>query len=151
MATGGRDQQVARVDPGRVESTWRLSRRVESCRVYEEDDRVDDKLLNKLKGFIIRDHLGTLARHLDFTQADISAIMADNKSSSEQIFEVNIMYHFILKNFPSSNNRGREFIVNTLPAAFGFLLPHLWNTSASSTQYLIHILSTSTNAQFHHC
>ena len=49
MATGGKNRQVAKVDPGVVESRWRQSRRMESSRVYEEDDTVDDKLLNKTK------------------------------------------------------------------------------------------------------
>ena len=92
MATGGEDQQVAKVDPGVVESRWGKSRRVESSRVYEEEDTVDDRLLKKLKNWIIHDHLENLARHLGFTQAEISAIMADNKSSAEQIFQVNIMF-----------------------------------------------------------
>ena len=77
MATGGQDQQVARVESGRdqqvarreprVMSRWEEARRVESCRVYEEDDKIDEKLLNQLKGWIMYNRLGDLARHLGFT------------------------------------------------------------------------------------
>ena len=69
---------------------------MESSRVYEEDDKVDEKLLNQLKGWIMYNRLGDLARHLGFTYAEISRIM-ELKNPEEQIFKV----IFIFFNFRS--------------------------------------------------
>ena len=61
-----------------------------SVRVYEEDDKVDEKLLNQLSKWILYNRLPWLARNLGFTQAEISRIMIQNIFPEEQIFQVNL-------------------------------------------------------------
>ena len=61
-----------------------------SIRVYEEDDKVDEKLLNQLSKWILYNRLSWLARNLGFTQAEISRIMIQNIFPEEQIFQVNL-------------------------------------------------------------
>ena len=60
-----------------------------SNNIYQEMDRVDEKLVNELKSWIMYDRLEMLARHLCFTQAQISTIMTDTTSPERQIFKVN--------------------------------------------------------------
>ena len=67
-----------------------------SDNLYQEQDRVDEKLLNELKSWIMYDRLETLARHLGFTQAKISTIMTDTTSPEEQIFKVNNSFYVSL-------------------------------------------------------
>ena len=62
-----------------------------SVRVYEEDDKVDEKLLNQLSKWILYNRLPWLARNLGFTQAEISCIIIQYLSPEEQIFQVKIM------------------------------------------------------------
>ena len=59
-----------------------------SVRVYEEDDKVDEKLLNQLSKWILYNRSPWFARNLGFTQAEISRIIIQNLTSEEQIFEV---------------------------------------------------------------
>ena len=68
-----------------------------SLRVYEEDDKVDEKLLNHLSKWILYNRLPWLARNLGFTQAEISHIMIPLNSPEAQIFEVRIMTFFSKK------------------------------------------------------
>ena len=98
MATGGRDQQVARVEP-RVESRWAAARRVESSRVYEEDDTVDEGLLNQLKGWIMYNRLPTLARHLGFTEAEITRIILQESTPEDRIFKVSFLLFVFISVF----------------------------------------------------
>ena len=60
----------------------------ESVRVYEEDDKVDEKLLNHLSKWILYNRLPWLARNLGFTQAEIVRIMVPFNTPEEQIFQV---------------------------------------------------------------
>ena len=60
-----------------------------SVRVYEEDDKVDEKLLNQLSKWILYNRLPWLARNLGFTQAEIVRIMVPFNTPEEQIFQVN--------------------------------------------------------------
>ena len=62
-----------------------------SVRVYEEDDKVDEKLLNQLSKWILYNRLPWLARNLGFTQAEISRIIIQNLSPEEQIYQVKII------------------------------------------------------------
>ena len=62
-----------------------------SLRVYEEDDKVDEKLLNQLSKWILYNRLPWLARNLGFTQAEISRIIIQNLSPEEQIYQVKII------------------------------------------------------------
>ena len=59
-----------------------------SVRVYEEDDKVDEKLLNQLSKWILYNRLPWLARNLGFTQAEIFRIMIPFNTPEEQIFQV---------------------------------------------------------------
>ena len=66
-----------------------------SVRVYEEDDKVDEKLLNQLSKWILYNRLPWLARNLGFTQAEIVRIMVPFQTPEEQIFQVNnITLHY---------------------------------------------------------
>ena len=60
-----------------------------SVRVYEEDDKVDEKLLNQLSKWILYNRLPWLARNLGFTQAEIVRVMMQFQTAEEQIFQVN--------------------------------------------------------------
>ena len=71
MATGGSDGSVG---------------------VYEEDDKVDEKLLNKLSKWILYNQLPCLARNLGFSHAEIFRIMVQSLTPEEQIFQVGLFY-----------------------------------------------------------
>ena len=71
MATGGSDGSVG---------------------VYEEDDKVDEKLRNKLSKWILYNQLPCLARNLGFSHAEISRIMVQSLTPEEQIFQVGLFY-----------------------------------------------------------
>ena len=60
-------------------------------RVYEEDDKVDEKLLNQLSKWILYNRLPWLARNLGFTQAEISRIITQYLTPEERIFQVGSM------------------------------------------------------------
>ena len=62
-----------------------------SVRVYEEDDKVDEKLLNQLSKWILYNRLPWLARNLGFTQAEISRIITQYLTPEERIFQVGSM------------------------------------------------------------
>ena len=62
--------------------------------VYEEDDKVDEKLLNQLSKLILYNRLPCLARNLDFTQAEITLIIIQSLTPEEQIFQVRIVIIF---------------------------------------------------------
>ena len=57
-------------------------------RVYEEDDKVDEKLLNQLSKWILYNRLPWLARNLGFTHDEIFKIMIQFPNQEEQIFQV---------------------------------------------------------------
>ena len=57
-------------------------------RVYEEDDKVDEKLLNQLSKWILYNRLPWLAENLGFTPAEISRITTQYVTPEEQIFQV---------------------------------------------------------------
>ena len=59
-----------------------------SGRVYEEDDKVDEKLLNKLSKWILYNRLPYFARNLGFSQPEISRIMMHFSTPEEQTFQV---------------------------------------------------------------
>ena len=59
-----------------------------SVRVYEEDDKVDEKLLNQLSKWILYNRLPWLARNLGFTDTEIVRVMMQYPASEEQIFQV---------------------------------------------------------------
>ena len=63
-----------------------------SVRVYEEDDKVDEKLLNQLSKWILYNRLPWLARNLGFTQAEIFRIVMQFPDPEERIFQVNYFY-----------------------------------------------------------
>ena len=62
-----------------------------SVRVYEEDDKVDEKLLNQLSKWILYNRLPWLARNLGFTDTEIVRIMMNYPAPEDQIFQVNAM------------------------------------------------------------
>ena len=72
MATGGRDSTAVRV--------------------YKEDDKLDERLLNQLSKWIMYHRLPHLARNLGFSMAEISRIITPNNTPEEQIFQVFIFY-----------------------------------------------------------
>ena len=60
-----------------------------SDRLYEEDDVLDERLLNQTSKWIMYNRLPSLARHLGFSDAEISRIMFASKDPEEQCFQVN--------------------------------------------------------------
>ena len=68
MATGGPGRDVARL--------------------YEEDDRLDKRLLNQISQWILYHRLPSLARHLGISDAEISRIMIPSRTPEEQCFQV---------------------------------------------------------------
>ena len=64
-----------------------------SQRLYEEDDRLDERLLNQISKWIMYNRLPSLARHLRFSDAEISRILFTYQDPEEQCFQVeNIVY-----------------------------------------------------------
>ena len=59
-------------------------------RIYEEDDKVDEYLLNQVSKWVLYHRLPSLARSLGFTQAEFSRIVGVNSQPEEQIFQVNL-------------------------------------------------------------
>ena len=59
-----------------------------SDRLYEEDDRVDERLLNQISKWIMYNRLPSLARHLGFSDAEISRVMFASRDPEEQCFQV---------------------------------------------------------------
>ena len=59
-----------------------------SERLYEEDDRVDERLLNQMSKWIMYNRLPSLARHLGFSDAEISRVMFASRDPEEQCFQV---------------------------------------------------------------
>ena len=57
-------------------------------RMYEEDDRVDEYLLNQLSKWILYHRLGALARDLGISQAEFSRIAIATSQPEEQVFKV---------------------------------------------------------------
>ena len=62
-------------------------------RFYQEEDKVDEKLLNKLSKWILYDRLPWPARNLGFTQAEISCIIIRDLNPEEQIFKVRLHHN----------------------------------------------------------
>ena len=56
-------------------------------RMYEEDDRVDENLLNQLSKWILYHRLGALARDLGISQAEFSRIAVATSQPEEQVFK----------------------------------------------------------------
>ena len=61
-----------------------------SERLYEEDDRLDERLLNQISKWIMYNKLPSLARNLGFSDAEISRIMFTHADPEEQCFQVSI-------------------------------------------------------------
>ena len=59
-----------------------------SLRVYEEDDKVDEKLLNQLSKWILYNRLPWLARNLGFTDSEIMNVMIQFSNEEDRIFQV---------------------------------------------------------------
>ena len=59
-----------------------------SVRLYEEDDRLDERLLNQISKWIMYDRLPSLARNLGFSDAEISRIMIHYRTPEEHCFQV---------------------------------------------------------------
>ena len=59
-----------------------------NVRKYEDNDDVDEKLLNKLSKWILYHRLPALARDLNLTYAEISAIINPCNDVEEQRFKV---------------------------------------------------------------
>ena len=57
-------------------------------RLYEEDDKVDEYLLNQVSKWVLYQRLGFLARDLGITQAELSRIRGAKMEPEEQIFQV---------------------------------------------------------------
>ena len=56
-------------------------------RMYEEDDRVDEYLLNQLSKWILYHRMGALARDLGISQAEFSRIAIATSQPEEQVFK----------------------------------------------------------------
>ena len=56
--------------------------------VYEEDDTLDWRLLNQISKWIMYNRLPSLARHLGLSDAEISRIIAPDRTAEEQCFQV---------------------------------------------------------------
>ena len=61
---------------------------VDCARIYEEDDKVDDYLLNELSKWVLYHRLPSLARSLGLTQAEYSRIAVATTQPEKQIFQV---------------------------------------------------------------
>ena len=59
-----------------------------SDRLYEEDDRLDERLLNQISKWIMYNRLPSLARHLGFSDAEITRVMFASRDPEEQCFQV---------------------------------------------------------------
>ena len=57
-------------------------------RLYEEDDRLDERLLNQISKWIMFNRLPSLARHLGFSDAEITRVMFASRDPEEQCFQV---------------------------------------------------------------
>ena len=57
-------------------------------RLYDEDDRLDERLLNQISKWIMYNRLPSLARHLGISDADITRIMIPSRTPEEQCFQV---------------------------------------------------------------
>ena len=56
--------------------------------LYEEDDRLDERLLNQISKWILYHRLPSLARHLGISDAEITRIMIPSRTPEEQCFQV---------------------------------------------------------------
>ena len=68
-----------------------------SERLYEEDDRLDETLLNQISKWIMYNRLPSLARHLGFSDAEISRIVFASRDPEEQCFQV--LTSFLIRNY----------------------------------------------------
>ena len=62
-----------------------------SERLYEEDDVLDHRLLNQISKWIMYNRLPSLARHLGFSDAEITRIMIPHRTPEEHCFQVAIL------------------------------------------------------------
>ena len=76
------------------------------------DDIVDDRLLNLFAKFLLYHRLASLARHLGFSDAEISRIMIPSRTPEEQCFQVCSQSRFFVKfekqNFTKCHNINLE-------------------------------------------
>ena len=56
--------------------------------VFEEDDKLDEKILDQISKWIFYHRLPSLARHLGFSEAEISRIIIPSRTPEEQCFQV---------------------------------------------------------------
>ena len=57
-------------------------------RLYEEDDKLDEYLLNQVSKWVLYHRLPSLARDLGISQAQFTRIVGRKSQPEEQIFEV---------------------------------------------------------------
>ena len=62
-----------------------------SDRLYDEDDRLDERLLNQISKWIMYNRLPSLARHLGFSDAEITRVIFASRDPEEQCFQVVIL------------------------------------------------------------
>ena len=55
---------------------------------YNEDDKLDERLLNQISKWIFYHRLPSLARHLGISDAEITRIMIPSRTPEEQCFQV---------------------------------------------------------------
>ena len=60
-----------------------------ATRLYEEDDKLDEYLLNQVSKWVLYHRLPSLARDLGISQAQFSRIVGAHSQPEEQIFQVN--------------------------------------------------------------
>ena len=67
-------------------------------RLYEEDDKLDEYLLNQVSKWVLYHRLPSLARDLGISQAQFSRIVGAHSQPEEQIFQVNLWQNDIVIN-----------------------------------------------------
>ena len=63
-------------------------------RIYDEDDKPDERLLNQISKWIMYHRLPSLARHLGISDAEISRIIIPSSTPEEQCFQVRFVANF---------------------------------------------------------
>ena len=73
-------------------------------RLYEEDDKVDEYLLNQVSKWVLYHRIGALARDLGISQAQFTRIIGAKSEPEEQIFQVISGNLLLMFGFTKSNN-----------------------------------------------
>ena len=66
----------------------------ETGHAYNEDDKLDERLLNQISKWIYYHRLPSLARHLGISDAEITRIMIPSRTPEEQCFQVRFFDNF---------------------------------------------------------